>query len=372
MACGGIVHVSRLESTFFFNGVFASHAAAFMVMCLAMSLQPTGRSRGFKAVAESLKRPGKYLVTGHLRPDGDALGSALALTRLLNRNGNKAFFAAEKTQLGRPGFLEGCESAIAPADAVQLPCDAWVALDCGGVDRLPEPLRPHAANARVINIDHHPTNTLYGETNWVDPRASCTGEMVWRLARKMKWPLDQASAEALWVALVTDTGRFAHENTRPAALRLGADLLRHGVRTAFINDRLYNFLNANTLALKQRALASLDTWFDGRVALITLSREDFNETRATRADAEDFIEIPRSLDTACFALFFYQDENLGANTTRLSIRARAPFDAMRLATRFGGGGHLRAAGCNLEMPIPEARRVVRQTLAEDFKHKGNP
>jgi phosphoesterase RecJ-like protein len=240
------------------------------------------------------------------------------------------------------------------------------------MDRLPEPLRPRAASARILNIDHHATNTRYGETNWVDARASCAGEMVWKLARKMKWPLDRASAEALWVALVTDTGRFAHDHTRPATLRFGADLLRHGVRTSFIDDRLYNLTNAGTMALRQRAYASLETWFDGRVALITLAREDFNETQTTKADAEDFVEIPRSLDTARVALFFYQNESPGVETTYVSIRARAPFDAARLAARFNGGGHLRAAGCNLEMPVADAKRAVQHALSEDLTKKGTP
>ncbi|MCL1887654.1 MAG: bifunctional oligoribonuclease/PAP phosphatase NrnA [Kiritimatiellaeota bacterium] len=326
----------------------------------------TGRLRGLNAVAEAVKGPGKFLVTGHLRPDGDALGSALALSRLLNQSGKKAFFTAFKSQLGRPGFLEGCARVVRPEDAVKKRYDAWITLDCGTVERLPEPLQPHAAHVRVINIDHHATNTLFGETNWIDPAASCTGEMVWRLARRMKWPLDRACAEALWVALVTDTGRFAHEHTRPAALRFGADLLRRGVRTAPIDDRIYTFVNANTMALKQRAYASLENWFDGRVAVISLTREDFRETRTAKADAEDFTEIPRSLAPARVALFFYQNERLRDNTTYLSIRTRPPLDATLLAVRFNGGGHIRAAGCNLEMPIPDAMRAVREALAECY------
>jgi len=331
-----------------------------------MPIHPTARRGGLNAVAEAIGSPGQTLVTGHLRPDGDALGSAVAITRLLNISGHRAFFTAEKTQLGRPGFLQGCEKIVPPAEAAKKRCAAWIVLDCGGVDRLPEPLRQAAATARIINMDHHATNNgQFGSVNWVDPKASCTGEMVWRLARKMKWPLDPQTAEALWVSLVTDTGRFAHENTTPAALRFGADLLRHGARAAFVNDQLYNNLGANVLALKQRAFASLEKWDAGTVALITLTCKDFRETGTTKSDAEDFIDIPRSLDTACVALFFYQDEN-SENTTRLSIRTRAPLDATLLATRFGGGGHPRAAGCTLEMPLPDARRAVHEALSDFF------
>jgi len=325
-----------------------------------MPTESKGLRNGLNAVADALRKPGKILITGHLRPDGDALGSALALARFLKNAGYTAFFTAEKTQLGRPAFLEGCELATPLETAVKKRCDTWVALDCATVDRLPEPLRPLASRARIINIDHHPDNTRYGSVNWIDPATSCTGELVWRLAKKMKWPLDRASAEALWVSLVTDTGRFAYDHVRPSTLRFAADLLQHGVRTSLINDRLYNLLPANVIELKRRAWASLDTWFDGRAAFIVLTRGDFRATATNKSDAEDFVDIPRSLDTARVALFFYE----GDTATHVSIRTRAPLDATRLAAQFGGGGHPRAAGCTLNEPPAGAMRAVKKALCK--------
>ncbi len=331
-----------------------------------MPNESTRHRSGLRAVADALKSPGKFLISGHLRPDGDALGSALALTRFLNQAGHRAFFTAYKTQLGRPGFLEGCARVVRPEDAVKKRYDAWIALDCGNIERLPEPLQAPAAKARVINIDHHATNTRFGAVNWVDPKASSTSELVWKLARKMRWPLDRASAEALWVGLVTDTGRFAHDHVRPAALRYGADLLKHGVRTSLINDRIYTFITPSVLELKRRAINSLDTWCNGQVALITLTRDDFRDTHTVKADAEDFIEIPRALSTVRLALFFYEGERLRDASTRLSIRTRAPLDATRLAARFNGGGHIRAAGCTLDMPLKQAILSVKNALADCY------
>ena len=342
---------------------FASQTAAFLVSCLPMPTEPTWRSDGLPAVAEALERPGKILVTGHLRPDGDALGSAIALTRFLNRSGHTAFFTALKTQLGRPGFLVGDDTlVVSHENAIKKQCNTWVVLDCGDLGRLPEPLRPYAADVHVINIDHHATNTRYGEVNWVEPSASCTGELVWRLAREMDWPLDRATAEALWVSLVTDTGRFAHDHVRPSSMQFAADLLDHGVRTSYIDDRLYGSLSANVMELKRRAFASFDSWFDGQAAYIALTRRDFHESRANRSDAEDFTDIPRSLDTARVALFFHEDEN----ATRCSIRTRAPLDATLLAGHFGGGGHPRAAGCSLDAPLYDAMRAVKEAIYECY------
>ena len=334
-----------------------------------MSTTPIGRRSGLRTVAEVFGSPGKFLITGHLHPDGDALGSALALARFLNNAGHQAFFTAEKTQLGRPAFLQGCELILSPADALKKPCTAWIALDCATRERLPEPLREPSTRARIINIDHHAGNTRYGELNWIDPNASCTGELVWKLARFLKWPFDTASAEALWVSLITDTGRLAHENTSPAALRFGAHLLTHRVRTSFISERLFNSFSSDVLQLKRRALDSLASWFNGRVAHIHLTRADYHATRTTNADADDFIEIPRSLDTARVALFFYETPTPG---TRLSIRTCAPLDATRLATRFGGGGHTRAAGCTLDMPLDAAMRTIQTLLPDCFNDELNP
>ena len=328
-----------------------------------MPTESTNRSDGLLAVAEALKKPGKVLVTGHLRPDGDALGSAVALTRFLKQTGHTAFFTASKAQLGRPGFLVGNDILfVTPDRAVQKQCNTWVVLDCGDLERLPEPMRPHAGDVHVVNIDHHATNPHFGDVNWVDPGASCTGELIWKLAKEMDWNIDLPAAEALWVSLVTDTGRFAYDHVRPESMRFAADLLGHGVRTSYIDDRLYGSFSANVLELKRRAFASFNSWFDGQAAYIALTRRDFREACASRSDAEDFTDIPRSLDTARVALFFHEDES----ATRCSIRTRAPLDATLLAGHFGGGGHPRAAGCSLDAPLYDAMRAVKEAIYECY------
>ncbi|MDX9868638.1 MAG: DHH family phosphoesterase, partial [Kiritimatiellia bacterium] len=157
-------------------------------------------------VAETLCAAKRVLITGHVRPDGDSLGGMIALAHLLNGAGIRAVAAAARTGLGGPGFLTGVEKLLAPEEAAGRSFDLMVSLDCGAFDRLPEALQPLASRLPLINIDHHLTNTFFGTLNWIDGRASSTGEMLWRLARKAGWRLDTVSAEALWVALITDTG----------------------------------------------------------------------------------------------------------------------------------------------------------------------
>ena len=309
-----------------------------------------------------LQTPGLKLLTGHVRPDGDALGASLGLARCLVRQGYQAIVAAEPADLGTVGFLEGCDTVATPAAAAAMDVATVISLDCGTVQRLPEALQPLLTRLPVANIDHHRTNTRFGQINWIDAQAGSTSEMVWRLVRHAKWSLDRASAEALWVGVVTDTGRFAYDQTSPRTLRCGADLLRYGVRTAWINDRLFGAFDRRVLELKRRAFQTLEFWLDGRVAAITLTREDFAAAGCTKADAEDIIEIPRSLRNSGVALFFYQAGE--EQVTRLSIRTREPLDATQLALRYGGGGHARAAGCTIHAPLDVARAQVKKQVEE--------
>jgi phosphoesterase RecJ-like protein len=302
-----------------------------------------------------------FLITGHVRPDGDALGSALALGRLLNQQGIAATVSANPDELGIPGFLEGCEEMVAPEQAAMAPWRSLIALDCGVIERLPEKLQPLARSLPTLNIDHHRTNSRFGAVNWITEQAGSTGEMIWRLSRRARWSLDRPSAEALWVAVITDTGRFAYEQTRPSTMICGADLLRHGVRTSMINDLIYGTFPRHVMALKRRAFDSLAFWRDGEVALVALSQRDFEDAGCIKSDAEDIIEIPRSVRGSRVALFFYESRG-SEKLTRVSIRARAPLDATELAARFGGGGHARAAGCNLPGNLADAMPLMRQAV----------
>jgi phosphoesterase RecJ-like protein len=303
-----------------------------------------------------LQRPGPFLLTGHVRADGDALGAALGLARLLSRQRRRVVVAAEARDTASIAFLEGREVIVPAAQAVAMRFSAMISLDCGDVQRLPDALQPLAARLPIANIDHHRTNTAFGQVNWIDSFAGSTSEMIWRLARRAGWSFDRVAAEALWVGLITDTGRFAYDQTSPRALRCGADLLRYGVRTAWINDHLYGSFDMKALELKKRAFHSLEFRQDGRIAAVTITRQDFAATDSTKSDAEDIIEIPRSLRGNLVALFFYETGE--KNVTRVSIRTRAPLDATQLALHYGGGGHARAAGCTLHQPLAKAKAAV--------------
>lgn len=335
---------------------------------------PTAKPRKARPadIVKAIGRADSILVTGHERPDGDSLGCMIALAHLLNRAGIKAVATAERKSLGGPGFLAGVEKLVAPEKAAKQAFDLVISVDCGAFYRMPEAIQPLAAKLPIVNIDHHRTNTLFGTLNWIEGRASSTGEMIWRLARKAGWKLDAIAAEALWVAVITDSGRFAYDQTTPATLRCGADLLRYGVRTAIINDKLYCSFSRVSVELKKRAFRTLTSTEDNEIASVTLTGQDFEEAGGTKADAEDVIEIPRSLIGNRVAVFFYGSEDKGE--TRVSIRTRAPLDATELAKLFGGGGHARAAGCTINEPLSSAKRLFGKAVTEWLKqhHLSHP
>jgi bifunctional oligoribonuclease and PAP phosphatase NrnA len=314
----------------------------------------------YSDVIKGLGSAQSVLITGHVRPDGDSLGCMIALAHFLNQAGIRAVAAAAQQGLGAPGFLKGVQAIISPRSAARRKFDTLVTVDCGSADRVPEELHKLLGKTTVINIDHHRTNTRFGAVNLVDGTASSTGEMIWNMARKARWTIDSTAAEALWVAIITDTGRFAYDMTSPATLRCAADLLRRGVRTSYINDRLYCSFSRINMELKRRAFRTLTISKNNAVASVTLTGRDFEETGGTKADAEDIIEIPRSLVGNKVALFFYGSSD--NSETRVSIRAREPLDATRLIARFGGGGHARAAGCTIKEPLAAARRIMNRAV----------
>ena len=307
----------------------------------------------------------RILVSGHLSPDGDSLGSMLAMARLLRNAGHEAFATADLNALGKPGFLEGVGDLI-PVRKLkrQKKFDLFVAVDCASFERMPPEVRPVAEKLPKLCIDHHVTNDgSFADVSIVDPEASSTGEIVWRIAKWNEWKLDPAIAEALWVAIVTDSGRFAYDSTKPGTMRAAGDLLKYGVRTSLVNDILYGTFPKKAIELKRIAWRSLHVWKNRKVAEVTLTRDDFRDVRGTKADAEDIIEIPRSVAKNEIALFFYQIPDR-TKETRCSIRTRGNWDATVLAGKFGGGGHVKAAGCTIKATLGSAKRQMRAAVKE--------
>lgn len=322
-----------------------------------------------KRVVEALSHYRRILVTAHIRPDGDATGSSIAFARLLKAQGWEPTVVLSPIGMGPPKFLLEYADTLAPTNVKVKDYDAVLVLDCAGRDRVPDgPLRDAIDRLPVICIDHHVVTSKkpFGCARWIVTTASSTGELIYQFAKRMKWTIDRWTAEALWVAIVTDTGRYAYSCTQPSTLRAGADLLACGIDASAINDRLFLYASEGAVLLKRKAYDSLTTWFRGRVAMICLTARDFKRAGVPKSEIEDVIDIPRSIPTAKISLFFYETKDK-PGITRLSIRTRSDdedYSSASIASHFGGGGHLRAAGCDLQMPPKKAIETVKAYLEE--------
>lgn len=324
----------------------------------------------YSAAKELIGRARRILVCGHLSPDGDTLGSSIAMARFLRNCGKEAWATADLNAIGKLSFMKGVEDLI-PVRKLKTKrkFDLFVCVDCRSPERLPPEVRGVVEGMATLVIDHHDGETgKYGTVDISDPSASSAGEIVWRFAKWNGWELDETSAEALWVSVVTDTGRFAYEKCSPDTMMMGADLLKCNVRKELINDIIYNRFSNKAMELKRIAWKSLHIWRSGRVAEVTLTRNDFRSVRGTKADAEDAVEIPRLCQRNEVAVYFYQIPDR-TKEIRCSIRTRNGWNAADLAARFGGGGHAHAAGCTIKTSMGAAKRMMRNAIKEMMKCK---
>lgn len=313
-------------------------------------------------------------IIGHERPDGDCIGSEIALCAILRTLGKRAGVVnADPTPAKykyldpdgmicqhRPGTPLGVATVQAPSSNKQPPeqspvraADLVFVVDSTDLKRIGKIAREDVGAAKIVNIDHHPGNPLFGDVNFVDTSAAAAAELIWRLASERRWPVPALAREALYTGLVTDTGHFAYSNTSPRVLRMAAELREKGVDGEAVWRRIFLNKTRAELDLETRARASLECHANGRIALIGLRQSDFDATGTTTQNADEFSGIPRMLAGVELALFFYEYD--GGAATKVSLRSTQNFDAGALARHFGGGGHKQASGCSFALPLDKAK-----------------
>jgi phosphoesterase RecJ-like protein len=316
-------------------------------------------------VLTELRRAPKFVVLSHEHPDGDALGSLIAMQEILTGLGkDSVMFIApadfplphEYSFLPLPKLIEG------PPDDVEERTILF--LDCGNLERTAEAFqRP---GAHIINIDHHHDNTRFGTINHVLPDASCTAEIVWDLMHGLDVKPTLTIAEALYVGLITDTGRFMYENTTARAHEMAAELLQEGVDAHAIYRRVYEDVPVEKLALLARGLANVERYDDGRLTVTTLSASDFDSAGAVESYSEGVVDHLRAVQgTAVAALVRERLINGdGRPPHKVSLRASDErVDVSRIARAQGGGGHRQAAGFDTAMSHEQLVAFLREQLS---------
>jgi len=314
-------------------------------------------------VLDELRDAHKLVLVTHENADGDALGSLVATQEILTAldKDSVMFMAADEFPLPyeyRFFPLDGLVSVV-PEDIAER---TIVFLDCGNIDRNPAVLR--AEGAHILNIDHHHDNTRFGTIDHVVPEASCTAEIVWDLMRDLGVRPTVAIAEALYVGLVTDTGKFMYENTGTRAHVMAAELIAAGVDVHGIYRRLYEGVPYGKIALLARGLSRVERYDDGRLTLARLSAEDFAETGAEENYSEGVIDHLRSVQGTAVAAVVRDRLGERAGKRKVSLRSSDDrVDVSRIARAQGGGGHRQAAGFSTELPWEDLVEVLRGELA---------
>jgi bifunctional oligoribonuclease and PAP phosphatase NrnA len=302
------------------------------------------------AIADEMRSHERFLLTTHENPDGDALGSLLALQAVLTQLGkDSVMYLAEKE------FPLPVEYRFLPLEEVfhEPPADivdrALVFLDCGNIDRTPEGFL-RSDDAHIVNIDHHHDNTRFGTLNHVDTEVSSTAEIIYALAGELGAEITPEIASALYVGLVTDTGRFSYENTKPDTHRLAALLIEAGVDVADTYRRLYERVPIEKLKLVARALEHIERVEDCALALTYLSDADYAETGSSELMSEGIIDFVRSLEGARVAVVIRDRGEAAGSARKVSLRSTdGEVDVSEIARRYGGGGHRRAAGFSTDL-----------------------
>lgn len=323
-----------------------------------------------RGVGETLRNASRIAIASHLRPDGDAIGSLLALGESLALCGKDVTLLNQDAVPASFRFLPGLERIRRPAEVPQpLQADLFVILDTSARDRVGDAvwaLIPESTP--VLLIDHHITNTHFGHLHFVEASSPATGQIVYQLIRLMNWPLNPAIREQLWVAINTDTGSFQYPSTTADTLRIAAELVAAGVDLGRMSASLYQEYPVRRLRLLGRLLPSLDLRADGRIASWRMRFRDLQELAIGPGDTEGLIENLRAIEGVIVAVSF--EESADGQTVRVSARSKdaAIADVAAICSRFGGGGHQLAAGATLAGPLDVAAEQFLQTATDTLAH----
>ncbi len=320
---------------------------------------------GMEKVIKCIKENKSFLITTHINPEGDAVGSSIALALILKKLGKRVVACNTDPVPKNLQFLPYSKK-IKQLKAIDGRYDVIVALDCGSISRIgllkdvkitpPPPL--------IVNIDHHVTNERFGHINFIDPKATAAGDIIYRLAKALRVRITKDIAAALYTTLLTETGSFRYSNTNANVLRKAADLIDAGLDPWRLSQQVYETNSFNRLKLLGMLLHDMETDSSGKIAWIRVTAGHYADTNTTVEDVEDFINFPRSIKGVEIAILFRE---LNTDSYKLSLRSRGKIDVTKIALRFGGGGHKYAAGCVVNGAFDEIKEKVLKAAVEEVE-----
>lgn len=315
----------------------------------------------FSEIARALRENNRFAILSHVRPDGDALGSQLALALSLTKLGKEVRVWNEDGMLQKYSFLPKSELLLKPP-ATPEDFDVLVALDTAIQNRMGTAFNAVGSARICVNIDHHPSNPRYGDLVYIDPTAPATGQILFELLKAGDFPIDAAIAENLFVAISTDTGSFQYSNTTARTFEIAAELVRHGVDVGRVSQQLYENYPRRRVELLRELLRTMRFEAGGRVASFSLSLKTAADLGVMPEDNEGLIDHLRAIEGVIVAVFF---EELAEAKVRVSMRSKDPaVDVCAICQKFGGGGHTLAAGARVRGTLAEVEQRVLEAICD--------
>ena len=306
-------------------------------------------------IVEIIREHKTFCIAGHVRPDGDCIGSQLGLALALQNEGKKVTVWNDDAVPQKYRFLNADGLFGKPKPGENFDC--VIATDCASFERLGKVGGCIGERKIFINIDHHESNTRYADVNWVSPREPSCGELIYRLLKVGRWPITKPIADLLFTAISTDTGSFQYATTRPGTFHAGAELVTRGANLAKICDEVYQSYPLSRAKLLKHVYSKFRLADNDRIAWFWLKQKDFNRTGAESNDTEGLIDHIRAIEPVVVACVF---EELEPELTRISLRSKSDqVNVSEICGQFGGGGHPAAAGARIPgTPLAVQRKVI--------------
>ena len=315
----------------------------------------------FEQIGQTLREGVRFAVLGHVRPDGDALGSQLALGLSLKQLGKDVRIWNEEGMLEKYSFLPNANLLTKPP-AEPEDVDVAIALDTAIQNRLGNSLAAVRSAKVWINIDHHPSNPGYGDLVYIDPNSPATGQILFELIKSEKLPIDAAIAENLYVAISTDTGSFQYPNTTARTFEIAAELVRAGVDVGRVSQLTYENYPRRRVELLRDLLGTMRFDANDRVASFSLSLATAKKLGVLPEDNEGLIDHLRAIRGVIVAVFF---EELADGKVRVSMRSKnEKVNVCAICEKFGGGGHVLAAGARVRGSLAEVERKILEEVRD--------
>ncbi len=311
----------------------------------------------YRKIKETIDKSESFLITTHIDPDGDAVGSVLSMQWVLESFRKKSVVYMKDRIPYNYKFLPSASNVIN-----QLPDDHYdtiFVLDCGNLFRVGDGYEKLTGMGQVINIDHHDTNESFGIINLIDTGACSTAEIMYRLYRFLNIPFSYEMAINIYTAIMTDTGSFRYENTNSSAFIICEEMLKHGVSPSYVSQMVHENHPKERFRLFGHVLTTAETYDNNRIAIATVTREMFKKTGTTREHSDGFVENLKQMKGVEVAVLLRELSN---NKYKASMRSKGNTDVASTCTLFGGGGHKNAAGCIIEGTLEEVKEKIKKAI----------